>query len=195
MVQRFPAEGHAARQALPDPSEWVGQYGDALYRYALARLRRSHEAEEAVQETLLAAFQARQQFQGRSRPLTWLTGILKRKIVDRLRKTARLPADIDPTDLDICFDAHEHWREPLGRWGDPARFAERADFWRVVRNCLAKLPARMAAAFTLRTIDEEQPAAVCRDLAISPENLAVLLHRARLRLARCLQIHWFHAEP
>ena len=67
-------------------------------------------------------------------------------------------------------------------------------FCGVVRRCLAKLPARMAAAFTLRTLDEHAPDEVCRQLAVSPGNLWVLLHRARLRLVRCLQVHWFDAE-
>jgi RNA polymerase sigma-70 factor (TIGR02943 family) len=194
MTQRFPMEEHAASRNLPDPGEWVQRYGDALYRYALARLRRSHDAEEVVQEALLAAFKKRNQFQGRSNPLTWLTGILKSKILDRMRNGARQATDTDPADLDAWFDAGDHWRKPLGRWGDPAHFAERAEFWRVVRNCLAKLPARMAEAFILRTIDDEEPAEVCRDLAISPGNLWVLLHRARLRLVRCLQINWFNSE-
>jgi RNA polymerase sigma-70 factor, ECF subfamily len=194
MTQRFPPEEHAASQHLPDAGEWLQRYGDALYRYALARLRRSHDAEEVVQETLLAAFKKRSQFQGLSNPLTWLTGILKSKILDRMRKAARQAADTDPADLDAWFDAGHHWRKPLGRWGDPANVAERAEFWQVVRNCLAKLPARMAEAFTLRTIDDIEPAEVCRDLAISPGNLWVLMHRARLRLVRCLQINWFDAE-
>src|SRR6266851_4920730 len=192
MMQRFPIEEHAARQNLPDPGEWSQRYGDALYRYALRRLRRSHDAEEVVQEALLTAFKKRNQFQGRSKPLSWLTAILKSKILDRMRQAARQAADTDPADLDAWFDAGDHWRKPLGRWGDPASFAERAEFWRVVRNCLAKLPARMAEAFILRTIDDEEPAEVCRDLAISPGNLWLLLHRARLRLVSCLQINWFN---
>ncbi len=195
MARRFPAEEDQPSQVLPEPGEWLDRYGDALYRYALARLRRSHEAEEAVQETLLAAFKSRDQFQGRSVPLTWLLGIMKRKIIDRLRAAARLPADTDPAELDAWFDGTDHWREPLGRWPSPVQFAERSEFWRVVRGCLAKLPPRMAEAFTLRTINHEAPAEVCRELAISPENLWVLLHRARLRLTRCLHIHWFNGEP
>jgi RNA polymerase sigma-70 factor (ECF subfamily) len=181
-------------QHLPDPNEWVHRYGDALYRYALARLRRSHDAEEVVQEALLAAFKKRHQFQGRAHPLTWLTGILKNKVLDRMRATARHAADTYPADLDAWFDGDDHWRKPLGRWDDPAHVALRAEFWQVLRNCLAKLPARMADTFILRTIDDKDPAEVCRDLAISPGNLWLLLHRARLRLVRCLQINWFDAE-
>jgi RNA polymerase sigma-70 factor, ECF subfamily len=194
MSQRDPAVDDPASRNLPEPSEWLSQYGDALYAYALARLRRSHEAEDVLQETLLAAFKARNQFQGQSHPRTWLIGILKRKILDRMRAAARQATEVDPADLDAWFDASHHWRKPLGNWGDPAAFAEQAGFWRVLRNCLAKLPARMTEAFTLRTLDDRSPDEVCEELTISPSNLWVLLHRARLRLVSCLQIHWFNAE-
>src|SRR5215469_3248060 len=126
---------HSSAVALPEPGEWLNEYGDSLYRYALARLGRSHDAEEVVQETLLAALKARAQFEGRSQPLTWLTGILKRKIVDRIR-AADTEAELDSQELDTWFDAGGHWRKSPRRWGDPAESAERAEFWRVVRSCL-----------------------------------------------------------
>jgi RNA polymerase sigma-70 factor (TIGR02943 family) len=193
MTHPFPAEDSPARPILAEPSEWLSQYGDALYRYALDRLRRPHEAEEAVQETLLAAIKARGQFQGGSHPRTWLMGILKRKVVDQLRNAARAAPDVDLNDLDAWFDARGKWRKSPRGWDDPAAAAERSEFWVVVRGCLGKLPARMAEAFTLRTLDEQAPTEVCRDLAIAPGNLWVLLHRARLQLVRCLELHWFDA--
>jgi DNA-directed RNA polymerase specialized sigma24 family protein len=55
-------------------------HGNALYRYALSRLRDEHKAEEVVQETLLAALQARERFAGGATVRTWLIGILKHKI-------------------------------------------------------------------------------------------------------------------
>jgi RNA polymerase sigma-70 factor (ECF subfamily) len=194
MARPLPAEDDPAGQHLPEPGEWLGRYGDALYRYALARLRRPHDAEEAVQDTLLAALKARGQFQGRSHPRTWLMGILKRKVIDRLRAAVRAAPEVDLDDLDGWFDARGHWRRSPRPWSDPAAAAESSEFWSVVRGCLAKLPARMAVAFTLRTLDDCRPTEVCRELAISPGNLWVLLHRARLRLVRCLEIHWFDAE-
>jgi RNA polymerase sigma-70 factor (ECF subfamily) len=194
MARSLSAEDSPAGQDLPEPGEWVGRYGDALYRYALARLRRPHEAEEAVQETLLAALRARGQFRGGSHPRTWLMSILKNKVVDRQRAAARAAPEVDPDELDAWFDASGHWRRRPRRWGDPAAAAEVTEFWGVVRGCLAKLPARMAEAFTLRTLDDCAPTEVCRELAVSPGNLWVLLHRARLRLVRCLEIHWFDAE-
>jgi RNA polymerase sigma-70 factor (ECF subfamily) len=194
MKEPSSAEHVAASRHLPEPGEWLPRYGDALYRYALARLRQPHEAEEAVQETLLAALRAREQFQGRSHPRTWLMGILKRKVVDQLRAAARGARGSDPDDLDAWFDARGKWRKPPWGWHDPAASAERAEFWAVVRQCLTRLPARMAAAFTLRTLDDRAATEVCRELAVSPGNLWVLLHRARLQMVRCLDLHWFRAE-
>jgi RNA polymerase sigma-70 factor (TIGR02943 family) len=194
MSEGFPAENCSTRPDLPDPAEWRGHYGDALDRYALARLRRPDDAEAAVQEALLAALRARGQFQGRSQPLTWLMAILKRKVVDRLRTAAREARGTDLNDLDAWFDARGKWRKSPRRWDDPAAAAERSEFWPVVRRCLARLPARMGAAFALRVLDEQAPAEVCHELGISPDNLWVLMHRARLQLVRCLELHWFDAK-
>ena len=72
-----------------NPENWVDQYGDALYEYALVRVRKPDVAEEMVQETFLAALHARKRFQGRSSEKTWLIGILKHKIIDHFRKASR----------------------------------------------------------------------------------------------------------
>src|SRR3989344_502284 len=75
--------------ASTSPQHWLDEHGDALYRYAYFRLRDAAQAEDLVQETLLAAWQARHGFSGRSSERTWLIGILKNKLVDYLRKGAR----------------------------------------------------------------------------------------------------------
>jgi RNA polymerase sigma-70 factor (ECF subfamily) len=195
MARRSTAEDQddSVPRELPEPARWLEEYGDALYRYALSRLRRPHEAEEMVQETLLTALQNRSDFQGRSHPRSWLLGIMRHKILTRLRLAARTAPQADVDDLDTWFNARGKWRQAPARWGDPAALAERNDFWRVVRRCLARLPARMAEAFTLRTLDDLAPGDVCEELAISSANFWVLLHRARLSLVRCLDLHWFKA--
>jgi RNA polymerase sigma-70 factor (TIGR02943 family) len=190
MTQPFSAKDSPDRQILPEPSEWLSRYGDELYRFALARLGRPHDAEEIVQETLLAALQSRGQFSGRSGPLTWLMGILRRKVADRWRAQVRAQRTLDANDREDWFDARGKWRRWPKRWDDPAVAAERAEFWRVFQGCLAGLPARMGGAFLLRTLDGVAAEQVCRELTISPNNLWVLLHRARLRLMRCLELRW-----
>jgi RNA polymerase sigma-70 factor (TIGR02943 family) len=194
MAQPFPAEDGPASENLPAPEEWLSRYGDSLYRYALDRLRRPHEAEETVQETLLAALKAQHEFTGRCQPRTWLLGILKHKVADRLRSAARAAPETDLDDLDAWFDKRGKWRKAPWRWDDPALSVERSELWGVVRRCLSKLPARMAEAFTLRALDDVAATDVCRQLAISPANLWVLLHRARLQMVRCLELRWFNVK-
>ena len=72
----------------PNMHDWLNQHGDYLYRFALARLRDPHLAEDVVQETFLAAIKS-PNFAEQSAPRTWLTGILKHKIIDVMRKNVR----------------------------------------------------------------------------------------------------------
>jgi RNA polymerase sigma-70 factor (ECF subfamily) len=71
---------------------------------------------------------------------------------------------------------------------------EDAEFWKIFTQCLAKLPRRLADAFSLREMDELPSAEVCKVLAVAPTHLWVMMYRARLRLWRCLDIHWFGGE-
>src|SRR6266496_6048468 len=68
---------------------WLDQHGDYLFKYAMFRLRDNTAAEDAVQETFLAALKAYDKFEGRGSERTWLVGILKQKIIDHFRKIER----------------------------------------------------------------------------------------------------------
>src|SRR6186997_1690519 len=70
----------------------VARHSDYLLRYARSRVRDDHLAEEAVQETLLAALESLDSFDGRATLRTWLTGILLHKIHDGFRRCAREPS-------------------------------------------------------------------------------------------------------
>lgn len=193
--ERIPASRAA------DPRAWVAEHGDYLYRYALAAVRHREAAEDLVQDTLLAAWQARADFAGRATERTWLTAILKRKAVDWLRRRVRERLQSDGGEADACaaalFRGRGVWREPPGRWArsDPAGPAEREEFWAVLHGCLRKLPTRLHDAFTLRYLDRAAGEEVCRELGLSASNLYVMLHRARLRMWHCLSRNWFGADP
>lgn len=179
-----------------DPARWVEEHGDALFRYALLRLGDAQAAEDVVQETFLAALHGRAGFAGQSSERTWMTGILKHKIMDhfRARGRERAATDLDPsTDiLAELFDQAGKWRAPLsGRPPDPSDVLERQEFWETFRRCLTGLPARMAEAFRLREMDGLPSDEVQSALQVSANNLWVLLHRARLGLSRCLDLHGF----
>lgn len=177
-------------------ARWVDEHGDYLYRFALSRLRQAEAAEDMVQETFLAALRAGEKFAGRSSERTWLVSILKRKIVDYLRRKGR---ERPATDLDVVnqwadslFDERGNWAKKPRKWpGDPGAALEKIEFWSVVSRCLGKLPQRLASAFTLREIEELDSQEICEVLGVSANNLWVMLHRARLGLLRCLEINWF----
>ena len=72
-----------------NPDTWVDRYGDSLYRFAAVRVQDTAVAEDLVQETFLAALRGRKNFRSQSAVQTWLTAILKHKIVDHYRKKNR----------------------------------------------------------------------------------------------------------
>jgi RNA polymerase sigma-70 factor (ECF subfamily) len=162
-----------------------------LLRYAALQLRDAAAAEDAVQETLLAALAGEAGFAGRSNLRTWLTGILKHKIVDAIRRMSRespLPAE---EDLDALFDASGHWIEPPQAWPDPDASLTQKQFFAVLEDCLAKLPAKTSQAFMMREHMGFETTDICKELAVTPTHCWVLLHRARLALRLCLEMNWF----
>lgn len=174
-------------------------HGDALYRHAYARLRDAMAAEDAVQETLLAAFKGRDGFAGRSSERTWLIGILNNKVIDILRRQSRertrSEADIGDEALEqLLFASDGHWRQPPADWGDPAAALEQRRFWEAFVRCMEGLPPRQAQAFSLCEMDGVAGAEAGKVLGMTATNVWVALHRARLRLRECLELTWLKAE-
>lgn len=177
------------------PQEWVQLYGDALFSYAIARVGERSVAEDLVQETLLAGMEAREGFGGRSSEKSWLTGILKHKIVDHFRRqdhgTERKMDYV--ADTDAFFDREGHWRQPMAKWGGSAdRMAADREFADALRACVDKLPAAQRNAFSLRESAQLGTEEICNLLGLTATNLGVILHRARMRLRVCLEETWLN---
>src|SRR3569833_2665186 len=169
----------------------------AAWWTGMMRLRDTMLAEDMVQETLLAARQARARYSGASSERTWLIGILKHKIVDHLRKAHReTPAGDELADhLDGLFVVLGLWRFVIAPWSAPDRAFEQREFWRIFADCIEHLPRRLADALLLREIDGLDSEAICKELGIvTTNNLWVILSRARLRLRQCLDAHWFQRD-
>lgn len=181
-----------------DPAVWLAEYGDYLYRYALLRLRDEAAAEDAVQETLLAGLSAWSSFSGKSSVKTWLTGILKHKILDCFRAQAKEPQYRPLADPEAelaaleaaLFDASGHWECFPRPWGDPQAVLDQQRFWQAFLDCMQALAPAQARIFHLRELDGLSTEAICKELAISATNCWVLLHRARLGLQQCLEGRW-----
>jgi RNA polymerase sigma-70 factor (ECF subfamily) len=196
-----------ARRLDADPKRMTAQapkatayeeYRGYLLRYALMQLRDPTAAEDAVQETLLAALEGAARFSGKSSVKTWLTGILKHKIIDQVRRQSReqplLDGDGESTEAEMAdayFAADGHWRDAPSNWGDPDRAFENRRFWEAYEACAKLMPARMARVFAMREVLELSTEEICKALEITPTNCWVLLHRARLSLRNCLELKWF----
>ena len=181
-----------------DPARWVDEHGNCLYRYALVRVRTREVAEDLVQDTLLVAVRSQDRFAARSSERSWLVGILKHKIVDYYRRLGR---ETTFTDLEFLKDECSHKFTEGGWWNHdqgPHAWKPRADavvhqaeFWQTMRDCLGKLPPRVATVFMLREMEEVPSKEICATVNVSEANLWVMLHRARLALRECLEIRWF----
>ena len=171
-----------------------------LMRYAVFQLRDPSLAEDAVQDTIIAALAQRASFEGRSQLRTWLTSILKHKIVDIVRKRARgLPADAmqlgdEDGSSDAWFTEQGRWIDPPADWGLPDAALDSKQFWLVYRKCCQRMPERHALVFSMREVMDMSTDEICKKLDISTSNLHVILYRARLSLRSCMTKKWFSTE-
>lgn len=180
----------------PSHQEWLTEHGDYLYRFALVRLRDRHLAEDAVQETLLAALQSNS-FSGKASVRTWLTSILKHKIIDQFRHAKREQSleenviqEMTDPGMDEFFMEDGHWLEAPCPMGDPSRLVEQQQFWKVMQTCLDRLPKQLARIFLLREIEEKENEDICKELEITTTNAWVMLYRARMGVRKCLEKSW-----
>ncbi len=184
------------RQHTIDPERWMERYGGQLFRYALIRLRSRQLAEEKVQETFLAAIQARVDYQSRASERTWLTSILKHKIFDHFRRVNRERRFngmlCQEGSQDYPFYRDGRWILGPSQWPfDPRNALEQKEFLHAFHRCLSELPPRLAQAFTLREMEGLGAGEICNLMAISAANLSVMLNRSRMRLRDCLEQRWF----
>lgn len=175
-----------------------------LMRYALAQLRDAQLAEEAVQEALVAALESIGTFGGKSTLRTWLTSILRFKVIDLQRKAVaervQVPLDEeresgDEAWMDDLFDESGHWREAPQSWANPEASLEQRRFWEVFERCLGRLPDTAGRVFFQREVLGEETANICKAEGITASNCWVILHRARITLRACLEKNWFGEQP
>ena len=169
----------------------------ALVRFAHLQLRNHDAAEDVVQDTLIAVLEKPDRFAGQSSLRTYVTGILKHKIIDVMRSSkreCRIEADDGQSDADVIdalFKQDGHTVDMPRQWGDPDATLERKDFFRVLEICLERLPARNARVFMMREWLELETDEICKELQVSTSNAWVMLYRARVQLRECLDISWF----
>ncbi|MES2621899.1 MAG: sigma-70 family RNA polymerase sigma factor [Bacteroidota bacterium] len=185
------------------PEKWIDRYSDYLFSFASIRLNRKDIAEDMVQETFLAAWNAKDNYQSNASEKTWLTSILKNKIVDHYRKSStknelnvldKPSADGDSSyffEKEGGYEGHwtvasgpQDWKKDLGNK------VEAEEFQNILKECLSKLPERARGVFVMKIIEGEESEVICKELGITPSNFWILMHRAKLQLRECMQKNW-----
>jgi RNA polymerase sigma-70 factor (ECF subfamily) len=184
------------------PEQWLDEHGDYLYRYALLRTQNEAAAEDLVQDTLIAALSSRSGYAGQSSERTWLTGILKHKIVDHFRRDwrERTLEDDPPNDsseepgMDEFFAKDGHWAIRPADWGNPVRSLEQTQFFEVLQKCVERLSPKLRHLFVLKELHDMSNEEICKELEVTATNVWVMLYRARMNLRQCLEVRWFENE-
>lgn len=171
-----------------------------MLRFAQLQLRNSETAEDMVQDAIEAALRHASSFAGQSTLKTWVFAILRNRIIDHLRQSARsvpMSGLVDDTDdwqerLETLFNERGGWREgerPVA-WPNPEESMQTKQFWVVFETCLDHLPANTGRVFMMREFMGFDSDEICKQLAISTSNCHVMLHRARLKLRGCMERGW-----
>lgn len=161
-------------RSMPAPIAEVVSHRPYLLRFALRKLRDPMLAEDAVHDVFEAVLSGRASFGGRAALRSWLTAVLKNKIVDSLRKIDHHEA-LD--DDESGFGAELASTQPR-----PDEIAEQRQELARVLCGIERLPPNLRDAMRLRVLEDRDTADVCAALGISEENLFVRVHRARKQL-------------
>lgn len=190
------SESEKTEVAIAPPETWVDRYGDYLYAYAMSRLHDHEAAADCVQDTFLAGIKALDSFDGSRDIKFWLRGIMRNKIVDRIRKSVKEnKVDIDNEDeallenfwfrySGIATTNPEPWQF------DPRKFYDNTEFWEVFNECIREIKDPARKVFVLRVLEDRTTEEVCKVMDITPNYLWVLLHRARKQLKVSLEKRW-----
>ncbi|MYM22624.1 sigma-70 family RNA polymerase sigma factor [Duganella sp. FT135W] len=168
-----------------------------LIRLARLQLSSSADAEDVVQETLIGAANSWERFEGRSSIRTWLTGILRNKIIDVIRRRKLFQTvhwSVEPGDLsefDYLFTADDAWHpEAFIDTVCGEKKAAENQLLDIVELCMNRLPADTARLFLMREYLGMELAEIMDTCTVSAGNLRVILYRARMRLRDCAVRGW-----
>jgi RNA polymerase sigma-70 factor, ECF subfamily len=171
----------------------VESHRGALHAHCYRMLGSVHDAEDALQETLLSAWRGLARFEGRSSFRSWLYAIATNAC---LRAIERRPKRVLPIDYAPAADPHDGPGEPLvesvwvepypderlgleeGLAGPEARYEQRESVELAFIAALQHLPARQRAVLILRDVLGFSAREVAEALEMTPTGVDSALQRA-----------------
>jgi RNA polymerase sigma-70 factor (ECF subfamily) len=166
--------------------ELISRHSRRIYRSLLAIVANIEDAEDAVQDTFLKAFQHIGKFEGRSKFSTWLTRIAANTGVQRLRERGRFEILDEGTDTDEDFRPRQiqAWQD------DPEQLYSQAERRALVETELMKLPVKYRVVLVLRDIEQLSGEEAAAALGLGIPALKARLFRGRLMLREALSCHF-----
>ncbi|MFT5479096.1 MAG: RNA polymerase sigma factor (sigma-70 family) [Bacteroidia bacterium] len=169
-------------------TEWVNVHSDALYAYGIKRISDDGIVKDLVQDTFLAAYQNFSRFEHRSKPKTWLTSILKNKIMDHFRQVYRRKETSIEGDYQM-FNNDGSWKtENIPTPWVEENLLDNPNFITVFDSCIESLPERWESSIRIKYLGEDNNV---EELGISKANYWKMLERARTQLRNCIEVNWF----
>jgi RNA polymerase sigma-70 factor (ECF subfamily) len=176
----------------------VRELHGSLVRVAMTFVKSRASAEEIAQDTWGNVLASLDRFEGRSSLRTWIFRICTNRAKTMAGRESRStpfseleePGDapVDPS----RFTAAGMWANPPDAWTDdtPEHVLDRAEAVNEIQRTLAEMPAMQRAVLTLRDVQGLESEEVCNVLELSESNQRVLLHRARSRVRRALELFY-----
>ncbi|HEX6265315.1 MAG TPA: sigma-70 family RNA polymerase sigma factor [Burkholderiales bacterium] len=147
-----------------------------LLRVAARRLRNAEQSEDVVQSALVAAVSGVAGFRRQSSMRTWLTSILRNRMIDAHRARRR-----EPLLADLPAQAVRPRRDS-GMAPDPAEVVQALELAAALRARLQGLPRASAEAFVMRELEGRSSKEILKRLKLTPSQYWQALHRARCAL-------------
>jgi RNA polymerase sigma-70 factor (ECF subfamily) len=166
----------------------VKRYSRQVYNIALRLTSRPEEAEDVLQETFINACRGAENFEGRSSLGTWLYRIATNNGLMRLRRrrVETVPLELPP-DEELADFQPRHLQD----WSwNPESLVLTDELRQAMDEGIDSLPEPLRAVFVLRDIEGLSTNEAAEVLDISPGNLKVRLHRARLLLREYLAAYF-----
>ncbi|MFO0956049.1 MAG: hypothetical protein U0800_01135 [Isosphaeraceae bacterium] len=86
------------------------------------------------------------------------------------------------------------WLRRVVSWREPSNELLAREFREALDLCMGRLPGWLAAPFVLRELEGRAMDEIRTSLDLTPGNLRIRLHRARLQLRECLERTWLDQD-
>ena len=160
----------------------VESYAPLLYRVARGMARNNADAEDVVQDALLAAYKSMGSYDGRSSLKTWLSKITMKRAISAWRKNRRHLAAAP-------LEAAQETAARSGQYGGSSAATAAVDQKLDLSVVLRMLAPEYQEIFVLREVEGLSYAEIAERLGVPPGTVDSRLYRARAELRKRLKAY------